>query len=384
MISCSEYIKRRGRLFDLLKVKDPTVVVYGRDPILRLPSVHYKFDQFADMLYFTGYDKPYGVLGMKKTGEKIESTLFIPERNYTEELWNGFRTSFEEAQKTSGVTYVRPITEFPEWRLRNMNNPNNVFTSSFPQVRETEKFNNLRQYADLLRVIKSRKEIELIQKACDISRKGHIKSMSTVKPGVSEAQIASRFALKCYELGATGLSYPTVCASGDNALCLHYLENNTIIKDGTCVMMDAGCEYYHYTSDFTRTVPAGKVPQIHLQLLDMVEFVKDYLVKLVKKGSVSNLYQLHGESEQMFMKELKSFGFKKMDLGLLRKFYPHGISHWIGLDVHDADTVSHSFKLQTGCVFSVEPGLYFPKNNHNVPEELRGIGCRFEDTVIMD
>ena len=155
------------------------------------------------------------------------------------------------------------------------------------------------------------------------------------------------------------------------------------MQNGECLMMDAGCEYMNYASDFTRTVPIGKISEAHSDLLDMIDEIKDILVRKSKQGQIYSLGHLHRMSEEMMLKGLKQFGVH-LNINQLREYYPHGVSHWIGLDVHDCDTIGYGFKLQKGCVFSVEPGIYFPENCSDVPKELCGIGCRFEDTVIIE
>ncbi|OHT15369.1 putative Xaa-Pro aminopeptidase 3 [Tritrichomonas foetus] len=379
-----DFILRRNNLLKLIRNPKAGVLIYGRNVLKRIPTVQYNFNQFSDIVYLTGYTRPDGALTIDIRDGKPYSTLYLPPRIPHEEMWEGKRTSFEDAQKLSGVDRVLPMCELEGWIARKSSDPQNVFQSSPPLQRVfNSKFQSLAKYMDVLRVLKSPKEIEIIKKACEISKIAHQISLHQVAPGIRESQIASRFYLECIERGASGLSYPTVCASGTNALCLHYIENNKIMKEGECLMMDAGCEYENYSSDFTNTVPVGKVPTAHLDLLEMVNDVKDFLVRKVKKGQIHSLGQLHNESEELLIRGLKQFGVK-MDKRTIGKYYPHGASHWIGMDVHDCDTIGYGFPIQKGCVFSVEPGLYFPFGSPEIPTELHGLGCRFEDTVIIE
>ncbi|KAK8878260.1 Xaa-Pro aminopeptidase 3 [Tritrichomonas musculus] len=380
----SDFIDRRLRLFNLLKNKQASVIIYGRNVLKRSPSVRYQFNQFSDLVYLTGYTRPGGILTIHEQDGKPFSTLYLPPRIPYEEMWEGFRTPFEEAQKFSGVDKVLPTSELEYWIARRIQTPSLIFSSAPPhQKRHSPKFQSISQYIDLLRIIKSPKEISLIKKACEISKAAHNISLSIAKPGVSEAQVASRFKLECIERGATGFSYPIVCASGKNATSLHYIENNKIMKEGECLMMDAGCEYMNYASDFTRTVPIGKISEAHSDLLEMVDEIKNFLVRKAQKGQIYSLGLLHHLSEDMLMRGLTQFGLK-LNINQLREYYPHYVSHWIGLDVHDCDSIGYDFKLKKGCVFSVEPGIYFPEDSLDIPKELRGIGCRFEDTVIIE
>ena len=380
----ADYTERRIKLFNLLKNKNASILIYGRKALKRMPTVQYPFNQFSDLFYLTGYSRPGGALTIHEKDGKPYSTLYLPPRIPYEEFWEGFRTSFEDAQKLSGVDAVLPTSELENWIAPRFQSPYNIFSSRPPhQKAHSANFRSIGQYIDILRIIKSPKEISLIKKACEISKIAHKISLSIAKPGVSESVVASRFKLECIERGATGFAYPIVAASGKNALSLHYIENNTIMKNGDCLMMDAGCEYMNYASDFTRTVPIGKVSEAHSDLLDMIDEIKNILVRKSKLGQIYSLGHLHHLSEQMMLKGLSQFNLN-LNLNKLREYYPHGVSHWIGLDVHDCDTIGYDFKLRKGCVFSVEPGIYFPENASDIPKELRGIGCRFEDTVIIE
>lgn len=379
-----DYTERRIKLFNLLRNKRASILIYGRNALKRIPSVKYPFNQFSDLIYLTGYTRPGGALTIHEKYGKPYSTLYLPPRIPYEELWEGFRTSFEDAQKFSGVDAVLPISDLENWVAPRLQDPYQVYTSMPPhQKKHSSKFRSISQYIDILRIIKSPKEISLIKKACEISKIAHKISLSIAKPGISEGQVASRFKLECVERGATGFAYPVVAASGQNALSLHYIENNKIMKNGECLMMDAGCEYMNYASDFTTTVPIGKISEAHSDLLEMMEEIKNVLVKKSKKGQVYSLGHLHSLSEEMMLKGLTQFNVH-LNKKKLQEYYPHGVSHWIGLDVHDCDTVGYGFQLRKGCVFSVEPGIYFPENSPDIPKELCGIGCRFEDTVIIE
>lgn len=381
MLTASDFILRRARLFDSLQNAGAKVIIYGREPLKRIPSVLYNFHQFSDLLYLTGYDRAGGALTLEVRDSKLYSTLFLPQRNRTEELWNGIRTSFPDAQELSGVDRVRPITELEDWVVKNTGTCPIFFSCPPQQQPHSRTFKSLTPYIDALRWVKDEKERALIKRACEITKRAF--SEVSPQPGDLEGVLAAQFQHRAAHHGATGLAYPIVAASGDNALCLHYLENNTVMKEGRTVMMDAGCEYHHYASDFTRTFPIGRIPSAHLDLLEMVSSAKDELIARVRAGRIFNLAHLHQQAEQMLARGLRGFGVRAEGLAI-RRFFPHGVSHWIGLDVHDCDTVSHTLPFKRGCVFSVEPGLYFAHDDRNAPEELKGLGCRFEDTVILD
>jgi Xaa-Pro aminopeptidase len=205
----------------------------------------------------------------------------------------------------------------------------------------------------------------------------------SVKPNQTEFQIAARFRSICADYGGTVLPYPAVAANGKNSLILHYTENSGRLVEGDCLMLDAAAEFQGYASDFTRTIPIGAVSKTHRALLEFVDDTKQRLVQSVRRGRIYSLAQLHYESETILRKGLQGFGMK-LDIPAMRKVYPHCSSHWIGLDAHDASSVPLRISLMPGCVFSVEPGLCFQMDDPNVPKELKGLGCRFEDTVVLE
>lgn len=379
-----DFLKRRVNLFNSLKNNSASVLIFGRKQFKRTSNILYPFNQFSDIVYLTGYTRPEGALTIHQENGKIISTLYLPQNKHNDHFSETPHTTFDEAQKLSGVDKILPMNEIDSWLSRRINDPKNIYFSSPSTNKEKAAlFNSISPFINSLRIIKEPKEISLIKKACEISKISHDISLSLAKPGISESLVAARFKLECFERGATGLAYPIVAASGKNACRLHYIDNNKIMHNGECLMLDAGCEYQNYASDFTRTVPVGKISTAHRDLLEMIEETKFSLCYKVKKGQIYSLGHLHHSSEDMIMRGLKQLGIniRRQNLQI---YYPHGVSHWIGLDVHDCDTILYDFPLKKGCVFSVEPGIYFPDGAPDVPKEFQGMGCRFEDTVIIE
>ena len=378
----SDYIARRQQLYSLLPPSS-IAVVYSRDTLQRSATIPYHFDQFSDFLYLTGHNRPGGALALYTLNGSPHSALFLPPRDPNIEMFEGRRSSFESAQRISGVDSVRPLSEFLGWISRHISeNSPNVFASLPPHQSSPHGFRLLSPYIDQLRVIKSDKEVRLIKRACEITKSSFAKVMKSVKSGDTERMIAARFEYEAVAQGATGLAYPVECQAGDNALYLHYIENAATIKKGDCVMLDAGCEFEGYASDFARTFPVGRVGSAKLAALKIVENCKDELVAMAKSGKLSCLDELNMKAQEMLLKGLKELGVKA-SMTNLEKYFPHRISHYIGLDVHDCKTIGGKFKLRKGCAFSVEPGLYF-QHDSDCPSELKGLGIRFEDTVIIE
>ena len=176
--------------------------------------------------------------------------------------------------------------------------------------------------------------------------------------------------------GAKRLAYPTVAASGSNAYFTHWGRNDSLLKSGDLLLMDAGCELHGYSSDVTRTWPiSGKFSSAQLAVYNAVLAAHRSLLMECREGS--SIRELHQSSVNLLSQSIKDLGLK----GNYTNFYWHSVSHWLGLDVHDSSSISHSRPLQAGHVITIEPGIYIPDE----PEygSLRGIGVRIEDDVLI-
>ena len=382
--SSKEYSQRRVKLFEEIHDHGAKVLVYGRESLLRMPGVRYEFDQSSDMIYLAGYTRPGGALTIEEKNGNIHSTLFLPPKVPYHKAYEGVHTSFDEAKKVSGVDEVLPMTQLHSWVVKNAVNPRSIYASCPPQQNPHHRdFLSLARYIDFVRVIKSQKEIELIKKANSIAQKALNNVCESIQPGESEAQIAAHLKLKCFEYGATGISHPIVAASGRNTIILSYFENSRILNENEPLLMNVGCEYNHYSADITKTVAAGKLPVDQLGMMQMVVDIKDLLIKYVKQGSIYSLGFLQQTCQKMMLRGLREFGMD-IDLHELFRFFPHPVSTWIGIDTQECLTVKDDFPFTKGCVFSIEPGFYFPPNAKGVPKDLRGLGCRFGETVIIE
>ena len=378
--AASDFIIRRQKLLNLLPEDSATVLVFGRAPLYRNLHTQFKFRQFSDILYLCGETAPSCVLALVKNSDNNnnESFLFIP--NSKEKSIDSI---LNKSKRRSGVHHVMPSSELNTFLFKHANSSNQIYCSFPPQQNGYPPFKPLAPYIDILKVEKDKKEIELIKKACKITRKSLKLALAEARPGVKEYEIEAKFLLENAKQGSLDTAYPTIVASGTNALSMHYNENNKIIREGECVMMDAGAEYKHYASDYTETIGIGKIPEAHKDILELVKKVKDEIVKKSKEMKFQSFDSIQMACEGMLMRGLRDLG---MILGYstLRELFPHRCSHWVGLDVHDSDSIPQDYLLRKGNVFAVEPGLYFDPSIQDVPEELAGFGCRFEETVILE
>ncbi|HIC43677.1 MAG TPA: Xaa-Pro dipeptidase, partial [Sulfurimonas sp.] len=187
-------------------------------------------------------------------------------------------------------------------------------------------------------------------------------------------------------------AYGSIVAGGNNANTLHYIENSMKLKEGDLMLIDAGCEWNYYASDITRTAPiSGKYSKPQQALYEGILDVQERIISSIKPGVSKQ--DLQANSEILLAGVMSDLGILKgsmdeiMDKKLYKKYYPHGIGHWMGLDVHDncpyKDEKGNEVPLAEGMVLTVEPGLYLPLDDLEIPEEYRGIGIRTEDDILV-
>ena len=331
--------------------------------------------------------------------EKYREALFLEETNEHIAVWYGKKYSKEEAIAASGIKNVYWLDTFEsalkevmalcEYVYINSNeNPrystpvpsrdfrfNHDLTKKFP----AHKYERSAPIVSRLRTIKSPIEIELIKKAVDITAKGFERLLKFVKPGVMEYEIEAEIVHEFTRNRAGGHSFYPIVASGAGACVLHYVENNKECKSGDFVLLDFGAEYANYAGDLTRTIPVnGKFGNRQKEVYNAVLRVMKAAKKLMAPGTTIDKY--HAEVCKAMEKELIKLGLlteeevknQNPEKPLYMKYYMHGTSHFMGLDVHDVGTKQDVWK--PGMVFSCEPGIY-------IQEE--GIGVRIENDILI-
>lgn len=241
------------------------------------------------------------------------------------------------------------------------------------------KYERLAPILHRLRSVKSALEIDLMQRACDITAQAFQRVLKFVKPGVKEYEIEAEYVHEFVRNGSRGFAYTPIIASGANSCVLHYIENDQACKDGDLLLLDVGAEYANYNADLTRTIPVnGKFSPRQKEVYNAVLHIQREAIKLLKAGT--KYYDYHKEvqkiteSELIKLKLLDKEDVKKQDANrpLFMKYFMHGTGHQLGLDVHDVGSMYH--KMQLGQVWTVEPGIY-------IKEE--GIGVRIENNVVI-
>jgi Xaa-Pro aminopeptidase len=241
-----------------------------------------------------------------------------------------------------------------------------------------------------LRIRKTEEDIEIMRRAGSISARAHVEVMNATEPGANERALHGLFIKSIMEQGAYCEAYTGIFASGPNACTLHYRFNENTLKDGDLFLVDAGAEYLYHSGDITRTYPVnGKfsVPQkrLYQAMLDL----QLQLINMIKPGLVHSTLQektIEGIAKICLEERLLTGTVEEIiQTRSYMKYYPHGVSHLLGMDTHDAGALlvgGRPRAMEPGWVFTVEPGIYIPPNDTTAPAELRGIGIRIEDDVV--
>ncbi|RLD48127.1 MAG: aminopeptidase P family protein [Bacteroidetes bacterium] len=393
------FIKNRNKLFKLLKNKS-VAIINSNDEMPRNGDQTFPYRQNSDFFYLTGIEQEKSVLIISKGYKKeFEEILFILKPEKTLEIWEGHKLTKEEAKTISGIDNIKYISEFKMILQEVMlasetvylnKNENPKFETPVPYkdirfINEiTEKFplHNYERSAPLLtelRLQKEPEETELIQKACNITTKAFHRILKFIKPGVQEYEIEAEITAEFLRNGAGGHAYQPIIASGKDNCVLHYVSNDKECKDGDLILMDFGAEYGNYAADTTRTVPvSGKFTDRQKEVYNAVLRVMKKATLLIKQRNTIN--KVNEEVNRLIEKELVNLGLAKQNEidnkekrdSVRMKYFMHGNSHFMGLDVHDVGTKDTVFKA--GMLMSCEPGIY-------VEEE--GFGIRLENDILV-
>jgi Xaa-Pro aminopeptidase len=359
------------------------------------------FRQNNDLFYLTGIDQEETILLLFPDAKEDsnKAILFIKETNEHIAIWEGKKLSKKEATEISGIAKVVWVSQFDSIFETLLSDCKHIYLNSNEHnraVKQVETRNDrfikwckekypLYEYKrsapimQSLRCIKSNIEIELIKKACDITAKSFQRILSFIKPGVYEFEIEAEFVHEFIKNRSRGPAYQPIIASGSSSCILHYIENNKVCKDGDIILMDVAAEYANYASDLTRVVPVnGKFTKRQKEVYNAVLHGMKEAFKLLTPGT--SLSNYNKEVGLIMEKELIEIGLLKLDevrkqdknLPLYKRYFMHGASHALGLDVHDVYDRSKNF--EPGMVFTLEPGIY-------IPEE--GLGIRLENDILI-
>ena len=391
-----------------------SIAFFFTSPIMkRSNDTDFMYHQDPNFYYLTGWKEPHGVLVIFKDNQQDDNgffneILFVRERNEYREMWDGRRLGLRGAKKM-GFDRVKLRSDFmknsfkidnfsnvlsmdirddvrdfkdDKFDLYNMQNkfleiindnesPDNLgdLKKQFNNISVNNIMSNLRQTKDSL-------EIKLLTKAIKISSLAQIEVMKAIHGDMTEREVQGIHEFIYRKYGAAHEGYNSIVGAGANSCILHYITNESIDIDNQLILMDLGAEYRGYTADVTRTIPAnGKFSPEQKEIYDLVYESQEAAIKKAVIGNTFN--DIYLESIEIISNGLIKLGIID-DAKDARKYYPHGVSHHIGLDVHDPG----SRTLQKNMVITVEPGIYIPENSDCDPKWWN-IGVRIEDDILI-
>ena len=376
-------------------------VFYSNDQCPRNGDQYYPFRQNSDFFYLTGIEQEKSILLIAPgcPNEKLREALFLLETNETLEIWEGHKYTKAEARETSGIKDIYWLDDFEAALKEVMSYFDNVYLNSneyikfFPDVETREirlgkilqtqyplhKYHRAAPLLTQQRLIKSKHELALIKEACAITNKAFRRILEFTRPGVWEFEIEAEISHEFTRNRAGGHGYAPIIASGKSACVLHYTENDKVCRDGDLLLMDFGAEYANYTADLSRTIPVnGKFTPRQKALYNAVLRVMKEVKKLYVPGNTIN--NINEKTNKLMEKEMIKLGLfseeevMKQDKNnpLFKKYFMHGTSHFMGLDVHDVGAKHEP--LKPGMVLTCEPGIYIPEEN---------TGIRIENDILI-
>lgn len=399
-ISPEFFLKNRHHLCGLLKPKS-IVILQSNDIYPTNADGSMSFKQNSDLFYLTGVDQEETTLVLMPDAKdpKEREILFLKETSELIAIWEGEKLTKEQARTATGIERVEWSSSFEAFLHRMVPQADHIYLATNEHLRanvvvETQnarfiktcqaryplhRYERLAPLLHQLRMTKAPEEIKMLQQACDITEAGFRRVLGFIQPGVGEWEIEAELLHEFVRRGSRGFAYGPIIGSGKNACVLHYLENDKVCQDGEMVLMDVAAEYGGWASDLTRTVPVnGKFTKRQREVYESVLRVFHGANQVLRPGNTPMEYQK--QVIELMERELVHLGLfsakearqQGPDKALVKKYFMHGTSHHLGLDVHDVCPPHEPFA--EGMVFTIEPGIY-------IREEA--LGVRLENDFLI-
>lgn len=388
----------------MAKMKPNSIAIFhSNDVATRSGDNTFTFRQNPDIYHLTGLDQEETILVLYPNcpkGKEFEAVVFTRQTNEYIQVWEGFKNTKEQVTQISGIknvfwtdavdTVLNEMILLAENVYLNGNEndratfvpascANTRYAQEFKQKYPAHTVYRSQPIMKELRMIKSQHEIDVMQVACDITEQAFRAALAQTKPGQREYELEALITYEYLRRGAQGHAYNPIIASGANACILHYNDNADIMKDGDIVLIDVGADYANYAADLSRSFPVnGRFTARQRQVYDAVLRVKRFAESIMRPGT--NFTAYHAEIGKFMESELIGLGvLDKHDVAkqnpaapLYKKYFPHGTSHHLGIDVHDLADRYATF--QAGMVLTCEPGIYLPAES---------LGIRIEDDLVI-
>ena len=434
-------------------IKNGAILLHGNKIIYRNNDANYQFRQFSDFHYLTEWPEPdaHAVILIKDSIPELH--MFVLDKNEEMETWDGKRIGQQGAIEIYGAKKAYSNIEYKNELINLLKDQTDIYcdysSNVFQEIDQQAlnlavpydqrggnfskaRLHSIQPILSELRLIKQAAEVELLQKACDISIEGHLAAMKFANPGKYEYQVAAEMEKTFFHLGAERLGYNSIVAGGDNACILHYATNREELKDGKLLLIDAAAEFEMYSSDITRTFPInGKYTPEQKAVYSEVLKAQNLGIEMVNtENTMQDIHKatIKSISESLVNLKLVPHGIEDtISMMHYFQFFMHGTGHWLGLDVHDAgsnESNNEPRKLSSGMVTTIEPGIYIRPSKpvinfpllerdpekikirrkelgmeeatkleqkemreaktveHKIPESLLGIGVRIEDNIL--
>ena len=384
------------------QMEDGTLAVFNSNDIFPISADStMPFQQHRDILFLSGVDQEESILVLFPNAKNPNQreVLFLKETSELIAIWEGEKLDKNRALEVSGIASVHWLKDFQTVFKQMMAEASGIYLNTNEhlrantevETREDRFIKNVKQdypthqvhksapILHRLRSVKHPIEINLMQKACDITKAGIFSLLKFIKPGVWEHHIEAELAHEFLMNSSRGFAYTPIIASGKNACVLHYIENNKECFDGDVILLDVGAEYANYASDLTRCIPvSGRFTARQKEVYNAVLHVKNEAEKLLVPGTMMADYhkQVGLLMEEQLVKlkliSLSDIKSQNPDWPAYKKYFMHGTSHFIGLDTHDVGLWNEPIK--SGMAFTCEPGIYIPEEN---------LGIRLEDDLVV-
>lgn len=410
MLEQSVFAKHREQF--MAAMGPNSVALIGSPPErIRNGDAHYGYRQSSNLNYLTGFAEPEATVVLRTGGENAY-TLFVRPKDPEREVWDGHRAGIDGACADFGADQAFASGELFKKLKKLIANVddlyyelgvNRAFDAQVLRViaalRRGERQGLLppkrivdpRWTLHEQRLRKDEAEVSVLREAATTSVNAHLAAMKAAKPGMLEYELEALINYEFRRSGGTGPGYTTIVGGGKNATTLHYIENDSPLKDGDLVLIDAGCERDFYTADITRTFPInGTFSPAQKRCYEVVLDAMTQAIEMTGPGVT--LDQIHGRSVEVLCTGMIELGLLQGSVAdcikneSYKRFYMHRTSHWLGMDVHDVGAYTVDGKsrpLEPGMVITIEPGLYIPADAKDVPDEYRGIGIRIEDDILV-
>jgi len=394
-------LKRRRIALANEMQRNSVAILSSASKNFRTKDVENPYRQHSDFLYLAGLNEPNLINIVFKENDEVISILFRDNTSDHEKVWEGKRLDNSEIKEKYGFSEIYNMSNYEDKIVNYIRQKETIYIEQGLNIKldhiimqKLKKFSEncqkaiipLNSITQKLRLIKSDYEINMIKGAAKVSIQAHKEAMKKSKPGIYEYELDAEIKY-VFNKNNMHFAYMSIVGGGNNACTLHYIKNDSLLKDKDLVLIDAAAENNGYASDITRTFPVnGKFTKEQSLIYDIVLKAQEKTIEFIRPGITWN--DVHQTTVNEISKGLIELDLLKDNFeNVIKKesykeFFMHRTGHWLGLDVHDVGEYENIL-FEPGMVITVEPGIYINESNESIPKKWRGIGVRIEDDVLI-